>query len=117
MNELEKIEINIDALLSKFTKVSHFNIKPLDSRYFRNYDAILIPPKKHNLLFYFIVAHELGHKYNNKALVFMFEFTKLKLFQVLLEIDANRKAREYIRTEHLVLFDAFCKDNLSSYLK
>lgn len=115
--KLEEIEIDVVTLLNGFNHVVQAdNVKPLESRYFRKFDRLLIPRVKNNLLFYFIVAHELGHKHNNKVLIWLFETFQLKAFYLLLEKDAIKKGERYVRKEYLALYREFSEFNFKSYL-
>jgi len=117
MNNLTSIYADIEPLLPQFKEVREVNIHPLESKYFRDFDRLIIPQKQNNLLFFFIVAHELGHKHNNKALIWLFEATRLKIFQIALEYDAYRKSRHLIEDKYKKLYHEFSMDNFKSYLK
>jgi len=115
--ELKDIEANICGLLLRFSEVREVKIKPLESRYFRDYDRLIIPPKENNMLFYFIISHELGHKWNNKCLVWLFKATRLKFFYLWLEYDAFLKSKHLIDNSFKERYREFSMENLRSYLK
>ena len=106
---------DIDLLLSYFKDVRQIPITIEQSKYYRPLDRLIIPKLEYTNQFYFTIAHELGHKQNDKLLLFLFRIFPIKAIQIMLEIDANKKALKYIHSELVDDFKEFSNNNLKTY--
>jgi len=107
---------NIDLLLSYFSSVVEIPIKLEETKYYRPLDRLIIPKKQYNLEFYFTIAHELGHKQNNRLLLAIYNILPIKGIQILLEKDANKKALKYIEPHFIQEYINFSDKNLRTYI-
>lgn len=107
----------INQLLSKFKEVRHIPIHLNYSYYLRDIDRVILPPISDSKEYLFVVAHELGHKYNSKILIFFYMIFQNKFFQYWLEVDANNKAKDFLPIELHKEYDEFMRAKTHGYLE